>query len=119
MEPMNQRKLAFLPRLIICVAGYLSVFPAHATYQTTGYVTDLEIDMDNGVTYFRGFTTLGNCTYNRLELRDTGDYFGSVENGRRIYALILSARLSGKAVNLGYNDTDGPNCRVAEVWIQW
>lgn len=103
----------------IMIAALLAAAPANATYQTTGYVTDLGIDMDNGVTYFRGFTTIGNCAYNRLELRDTGDYFGSVENARRMYALILSARLSGKAINLGYNDTDGPNCRVAEVWINW
>lgn len=72
------------------------------------------------MTFFTGgFTTSGNCLYDRLELRDSGDYFGSVENGRRMYALILSARMQDKRIKLGYNDTDGPGCRVAEVWIDW
>ena len=92
---------------------------AHAGYVTTGWLDNLQIHMDNGVTYLSGFTASGNCSYNRLELRDTGDYFGSAENGRRIYSLLLAARLSDKRINLGYNDTDGPNCRVAEVWIDW
>jgi hypothetical protein len=91
---------------------------AEAAYVNTGFLTALQIYMDNGVTYFGGFTTSGSCLYNRLELRDTGDYSGSVENGRRMYALILSAQLAGKAIKLGYNDTDGPGCRIAEVWIE-
>ena len=92
---------------------------ALAAYVTTGFVQDPQIFMDNGVTFVSGFTTSGNCLYDRLELRDTGDYFNSAENARRMYALILSARMAGKAVKSGYNDTDGPGCRVAEVWIQW
>ena len=92
---------------------------AQATYQTTGYLSPINIHIDNGVTYFGGFTTSGNCAYNRLMLNDGGDYYGSIENGRRMYALIVAAQLSGKAINLGYNDTDGPNCRLAEVWVQW
>jgi len=74
--------------------------------------------MDNGKTYFTGdFTSTCNCLYDRLELRDTVEYFGSVENARRMYALILSAR--AQDIRLGYNDTDGPECKVAEVWIEW
>lgn len=107
-------------RPLLLTLPLLGVSPAFAGYSSTGFVQDLEIFMDNGVTYFIGsFATGGNCLYNRLELRDTGDYTGSAENGRRMYALILSARLSGKAIRLGYNDTDGPNCRLAEVWVQW
>jgi len=104
-----------------CLAGcaLLCASTAHAGYVTTGWVANLQVQMDNGVTYLTGFTTSGSCQYNRLELRDTGDYFGSVENGKRMYALILAARLSDRSINLGYNDTDGPNCRVAEVWINW
>lgn len=92
---------------------------AQATYQQTGYITPINIYMDNGVTYFSGFATVGNCAYNRLMLNDTGDFYSSVENGRRMYALIVAAQLAGKAINLGYNDTDGPNCRLSEVYIQW
>jgi hypothetical protein len=105
----------------VLTAAVLSLSPtAFAAYVTTGFVDDLDIRMDNGYTFFTGnFTTSGNCQYDRLEIRDTGDYFGSVENGRRMYALILAARLAGRPIKLGYNDTDGPECRVAEVWVQW
>ena len=97
----------------------LAATNAQAGYLTTGYVTNLEISIDNGITYFSGLVTSGNCLYDRLELRDTGDYFNSVENAKRIYALVLAARLADKPIKLGYNDTDGLTCRVAEVWIQW
>ena len=92
---------------------------AQATYQRTDFLSPINIYMDNGVTYFNGFTTTGSCAYNRLMLNDTGDYYSSVENGRRMYALIVAAQLAGKAISLGYNDGDVPNCRVAEVYIQW
>jgi hypothetical protein len=93
---------------------------AWAGFQSSPFTT-LNILVDNGVTYFypAGYTTLGNCAYNRLELRETGDYYGNVENGRRIYALILAAQLAGKAISLGYNDTDGPGCRISGVQVQW
>src|SRR5690349_8681741 len=80
---------------------------AQATYQRTDYLSPINIFMDNGVTYFNGFTTTGTCAYNRLMLNDTGDYYGSIENGRRMYALIVAAQLAGKAISLGYNDGDG------------
>ena len=77
-----------------------------STYAQTPYV-DLVIRMDNGRTYFEGpFTLGGNCANNRLELNDGGDKFGSVENGRRMMALILAARTTGLKVSLGYDDTD-------------
>lgn len=116
------REIHFVRRTInvlLISAALLANSPANAAYVTTGYVSDLDISMDNGKTYFRGFPVSGNCLYERLELRDTGDYFGSVENAKRMYVAILSARLTGKRIRLGYNDTDGPECRVAEVWVEW
>jgi hypothetical protein len=114
------KRSRILQRMLWLAVAVLCTPAAFAAYVTTGMQQNLEIFMDNGVTYFRGdFATSGNCLYNRLELRDTGDYTGSVENGRRMYALVLAARMAGKAVQLGYNDTDGPNCRIAEVWVQW
>ncbi len=93
---------------------------AHATYVNTGFLTSLEITMDNGKTYFAGgFTTTGNCLYDRLELRDTGDLSSSAVNGQRMYALILAARSAGRPIKLGYENTDGPGCRIAQVWVQW
>ena len=93
---------------------------AWAGWQSTPFTT-INILADNGVTYFYpyGYTTQGNCAYNRLELRETGDYYGNVENGRRIYAMILSAQLAGKLISLGYNDTDGAGCRITSVQVQW
>jgi hypothetical protein len=93
---------------------------AFAAYQSTPFTT-VNIVADNGVTYVypAGYTTLNTCLYNRLELRETGDYFGNVENGRRIYAMILAAQLAGKPISLGYNDTDGPGCRISGVQVQW
>ena len=108
-----------LLKILLALLVVVPMQAAFAAYSSTGYLQDLDIYMDNGVTYFSGFTTSGNCQFNRLELRDTGDYYTSVENGRRMYALILSARLAGKAVKLGYNDTDGPACRISSVVIQW
>ena len=92
---------------------------AWANYQATDYLTTIDVYSDNGVTYFSGFTTVPTCSNNRLELRETGDYFGNVENGRRIYAAILAAKISGRPFSLGYNDSDGPYCRVSSVHVQW
>lgn len=100
----------------------LSVDEAQAAWASTEFF-DVDIYMDNGKTYFRsaeGSLVLGgNCLHNRLELRETGDRFEAVENGRRIMALILAAKLAGKRVSLGYDDTDGPTCRVAQVRVEW
>ena len=104
----------------LAIAACAAATPAQAAYVTTGWLSALQITMDNGLTFFSGgFTTTGNCLYDRLEIRDSGDYFGSAENGKRMYALILSARMQDKRIRLGYNDTDGAGCRVAEVWIEW
>jgi hypothetical protein len=90
---------------------------AFASFVDTGWTSELQIYMDNGRTYFSfpGFTPSGGCQNNRLELRDTGDLFNSVENARRMYALILFARTAGKRIKLGYDNSDGTQCRVAEV----
>jgi hypothetical protein len=108
-------------RINIAIAVVLLLAPAVtlAAWQSSGPIPSLSIYSDNGVTHFSGFTTTGNCAYNRLELRETGDYFGNVENGRRIFALVLAAQLEGRLVSLGYNDTDGPGCRVSSVTVQW
>ena len=77
------KRSRILQRMLWSAAAMLCAPAAFAAYVTTGMQQNLDIFMDNGVTYFRGdFTTSGNCLYNRLELRDTGDYTGSVENGR-------------------------------------
>jgi len=104
----------FAASLMVCSSAWAG------NYQSTGFTT-LNIVADNGVTYFypAGFTSLGTCLYNRLELRETGDYYGNVENGRRMYAMILAAQLTGKLIELGYNDGDGPGCRISGVQIQW
>ena len=111
----GQGGVAYLCLGLLCVCE-----PAFAAFQSTPFTT-IDIEADNGVTYFYpwGYTTVGNCLYNRLELRETGDFYGDVENGRRIYAMILSAQIAGKPISLGYNDTDGPGCRIAKVQVQW
>lgn len=107
------------PRTLIGCALMLCAGHAQSAYLSTPYV-DLDIRMDNGKTYFYGpFTVSSNCQYNRLELGDAGDRFNSIENARKMMALILSARMSGLKVSLGYDDTDGPGCRIAEVYVQW
>jgi hypothetical protein len=109
-----------IPAFVMAVLFALVYGSALAAYQSTPFTT-INIVADNGVTYLYpgGYTTLNTCLYNRLELRETGDYYGNVENGRRIYAMILAAQLSGKLISLGYNDTDGPGCRVSGVQVQW
>lgn len=105
------------------VLGLLVSPPSQAAYASTGYVR-FDIRMDNGVTYLYPVlpnnATLGpNCTYNRLELRETGDRFNAVENGKRMYALLLTAKAQGLRVNFGYDDADGPACRVAQLYVEW
>jgi hypothetical protein len=119
MDKKRPQRPITLALKIAALAACTIALPAQAAYVTTGWLSALQINMDNGRTYFSGgFTSTGNCLYDRLELRDSGDYFGSVENARRMYALILAARAQDKRIRLGYNDTDGPECRVAEVWIE-
>lgn len=106
----------------------LVTMPAQAAWVSTPF-TEVNIRMDNGVTYFYpsnpaangslNYPLGGNCLNSRLELRDTGDRFNSIENARRIMALILSARMAAKRVMLGYDDTDGPACRIAQVIVEW
>lgn len=105
---------------VLAAALLVSQIAWAGNYQSTGFTT-LNITADNGVTYFypAGVTIVGTCQYNRLELRETGDYYGNVENGRRMYAMILAAQLTGKLIELGYNDGDGPACRIASVQVQW
>jgi hypothetical protein len=96
---------------------------AHATYLSTGWVR-FDIRMDNGVTYLyptmpNGVTFSPNCAYGRLELRETGDRFNAPENGKRMYALALTAKAQGLRVNFGYDDADGPSCRLAQLSVEW
>jgi hypothetical protein len=122
LEGVNMKKYC----LWIGIIGLFGLFnEANAAWSSTGF-TAVDIRMDNGVTYFYpnyngslSYPLNGNCMYSRLELRDTGDRFNSAENGKRMMALILSARLVGKLVSLGYDDTDGPGCRIAQVIVQW
>ena len=109
-------------RVIAAIGALLIASAAQAAWVSTGY-TDFDIRMDNGRTYFYGvpmaFSLSGNCLYNRLELNDTGDRFSSVENAKRMMSLILSAKMSGRKVFFGYDDADGPTCRVAQIYVQW
>jgi len=52
-------------------------------------------------------------------MRDSGDYSGSVENSKRMFAFILAAKAQVRKIRLGYNDADGPACRLAQVGVQW
>ena len=93
---------------------------ASATWLTSGWVdaNNLIVHMDNGKTYFTGFSTQGTCQYNRLELRETGGYYGNLENSKRMFSLILASKAQGKRIKLGYEDGDGPECRLAQVYVE-
>lgn len=105
--------------IILLSASFLLSSSANAAWLNTGYLTTIAIHMDNGKTYFTGFTPSGTCQNNRLELRETGGYYSNVENAKRMYALVLAAKMAGKPIRLGYNDADGPACRLSQVHIQW
>src|SRR5690242_15451972 len=99
---------------------------AHAGWASTGFVR-FDIRMDNGMTYLYpklangslGWPLGGNCQYSRLELRESGDRFNAPENGKRMYAMLLTAKAQGLRVDLGYDDADGPTCRLAQVFVEW
>jgi hypothetical protein len=99
---------------------------AEAAWASTGFVR-FDVRMDNGMTYIYpklpngslGWALGGNCQYSRLELRESGDRFNAPENGKRMYALLLTAKAQGLRVDLGYDDTDGPTCRLAQLFVEW
>ena len=97
---------------------------AHATtWTSTGWV-QFDIRMDNGETYIypvlpNGTSLGGNCLYGRLRLAETGDRFNAVENGRRMMALLVTAKTMKLRANLGYDSDDGSNCRLAQLSIEW
>ena len=107
---------------VFLVAALVS--PAsQAGWANTGFVK-FDIKLDNGRTYFIPVLAPGNnlgptCAYGRLELRDTGDYFNSVENARRMMATLLTAKSQGLRVNFGFEDQDGPACRVSGIQVEW
>jgi hypothetical protein len=109
----------------ICLALTVTSF-AHAAWAATGYVK-FDIRMDNGMTYFYpalpngslSYNLGGNCQYSRLELRDSGDRFNSAENGKRMMAMLLAAKSQGLRVSFGYDDADGPTCRLAQLNVEW
>jgi len=93
------------------------------TWSSTGWV-QFDIRMDNGETYIypvlpNGATLGGNCLYGRLRLAETGDRFNAVENGRRMAALLITAKTMKLRANLGYDSDDGSNCRLAQLTIEW
>jgi len=99
---------------------------AHAAWAATGFVK-FDIRMDNGVTYLYpalpngslSYPLGGNCQWNRLVIDNAGDNWGSVENGKRMYAMLLTARAQGLRVDFGYDDTSGPHCRLAQLFVEW
>lgn len=65
------------------------------------------------------YTLGGNCKYSRRELRESVDRFNSVENGKRMMALLLTAQTMERRVSFGYDDQDGLGCRLAQLSVQW
>lgn len=116
------KKSIALLALLLC--GLASQSGFGGTYQSTGWVR-FDIRMDNGRTYFYPFNGDGSymdltpCAYSRLELSDSGDAFGSVENARRIMGMALAAKSMGLRVVLGYNTEQAPACRIAELQVEW
>lgn len=90
---------------------------AQAAPADTGWVKfDLRRDQGNTYVYPRhsngswSHVFSGNCQFNGLLLD---------ENGKHLYDMLLTAKDQGLRVSLGYDDTDGPVCRVAEIQIEW
>lgn len=116
-----------MKKLVLFLALSLSTLatqPALAAYQFTGWVR-FDIQMDNGRTYFYPMNADGSnmelspCLYSRIELNDTGDSFGSLENGRRMMAMALAAKSMGLRVRFGFDTAQAPACRVAELQVEW
>jgi hypothetical protein len=99
--------------------GLIAPVPAaQAARVDTGWVK-FDMRMDNGTTYVYprlangswSYVLAGNCQFNGLVLTDAED--------KHLYDLLLTAQEQGLRVNLGYDDTDGPVCRVAHLHIEW
>jgi hypothetical protein len=109
---------------VAVLAPMLFSHAAHAAYQLTGWV-GFDVRMDNGRTYFYPLNADGSamslspCLYSRVELNDSGDSFGSAENGRRIMSMALTAKALGLRAIIGYDTSQAPACRVAEFQVEW
>ncbi len=93
---------------------------SNADWKNTGYLNaeEILIHIDNGKTYFRNLPIGPACEHGRLELREEGGYYSNPENAKRMFSLILFAKAQGHRIRLGYNDSDGPACRLSQVYIE-
>lgn len=109
---------------LFAIAAALTCSNAWALFRQTAPSTPtapLNVYSDNGVIYFGGFSPaiIGACnSLNRLQLDETGDYWGHSENAKRMLTVILAAQVAGKAITLEYEDND-TSCRLAGVTVQW
>src|SRR5262245_14081784 len=90
---------------------------AQAARVDTGWVKfHLRTDQGNTYVYPRqsdgtlSYVLGGNCQFNGLLLTGTGD---------PLYGMLQTAKEQGLRVSLEYDDTGGPVCRVAHIYIEW
>ena len=108
------------------VAALMVASTSQAAWSETGWVR-FDVRMDNGQTYIYpktpegslSYNLGGSCMYNRLSLDNSGDYFGSVENGKRMYSMLLTAKATGLRVSLGFENASGPVCKLAQLYVEW
>ena|SRR5688572_24847541 len=81
----------------------------------TGWVTfEMRTDQGNTYVYPRhadgslSYAFSGNCQFNALVLADTS-----------FHDMLLTAKEQKLRVSLGYDDTEGPLCRLAYVKLEW
>jgi hypothetical protein len=106
--------------IVVAVAiGLIAPIPAaQAARADTGWVK-FDMRRDKGTTYVYprlsngswSHVFAGNCQFNGLVLTDA--------EGKHLYDMLLTAQEQGLRVNLGYDDTDGPVCRLAHLHIEW
>jgi hypothetical protein len=87
-----------------------------AWVDSSGYVGNYDVKMDNGVIYFYHAGVAAPCSYGRLEIRADAPY--SADYAKKLTALLFVAHISGKRVSYVYDNATGPSCVLNSLGVE-
>lgn len=100
--------------LATALAGAAS--PSFAEWQTSPWLSDFGVHMDNGMVYVTHSIFAAPCLHSRVEIRSAEPY--SAEYAKRLTALVFGAHLSGKRIQAVWNDSTSPSCVLNSIRVE-